>query len=101
MKAAIVSKTSSTQIRRILKKHKIKIVKKNPDLVITNGGDGIILYSERLYPGIPKIALKTSKICRNWDYTPKYLDILLSRTTRGKYKIKSMTKIQANFKNKK
>jgi NAD+ kinase len=37
----------------------------NPDVVITYGGDGMFLIAERVFPGVPKIMIKDSKICNN------------------------------------
>ena len=101
MNVAIVGKTNKKWIIKILKRHKFNIVQKKPEIVISNGGDGTILYSERLYPGIPKLTIKTSKICRKCDYTPKYLEILLDKIKEGKYKIKEMIKLKATTKQKK
>lgn len=101
MKVSIVSKAKNKKLGKSLRKHGFKIVKTNPDLVIANGGDGTILYSERLYPGIPKLALKTSKVCRKCDYTPKHFNILLEKIVKKKYKIIEMTKVEARFKGKK
>ncbi len=100
MKFAIVGRNNNKWIVKLLKKHKFKIVKKNPNFVICNGGDGTILYGERVYPGIPKLAIKTSKVCRKCDYAPKHLDYLLQRIKQGKYRITEMTKIKASFKGK-
>jgi NAD+ kinase len=50
----------------ILKKYKINIVENNPDIIITYGGDGTLLESERLYPNIPKLPIrdvKTAPMC--------------------------------------
>lgn len=100
MKTAIISQNDKKWLIKILKTHGFEIVHKNPDLVIANGGDGTILYSERLYPGIPKVAVKTSKVCRKCDYTPQHFDILLHRIANKKYKIIEMAKVEARFKGK-
>ncbi len=100
MKFAIIGPKNNAWIARLLKKHGFKVVKKNPDIVISNGGDGTILFGERLYPSVPKLAIKTSKICRKCDYTPKHLDYLLQRIKQKKYKITEMMKLKASFKGK-
>lgn len=46
-----------------LSEYGLKLDKKNPDVVISFGGDGTSLYGERVYPGIPRIMIKHSKIC--------------------------------------
>lgn len=45
-------------------KQGFEIVTVNPDVVISYGGDGTLLTSERLYPGIPKLPLRDSLICK-------------------------------------
>jgi len=40
-----------------------KLVKKNPDVVISYGGDGAALYGERVYPGIPRVMIRHSRNC--------------------------------------
>jgi len=100
MRFAIVN-PNGIDINKTLKKEGIKIVKKNPDFVICVGGDGTILLSERLYPSIPKLATKASKICEKCEYTPSQLKAALKLIKEGKYKIKEEKKLEAKFKNKK
>ncbi|HBC85464.1 MAG TPA: hypothetical protein DCZ94_00775 [Lentisphaeria bacterium] len=45
----------------------IDVVKKNPEVIITHGGDGALLGAERKYPGIPKIPIRdirTAPLCK-------------------------------------
>lgn len=100
MKVAVVSQNDRKIIEKLLKKHKFRIVKKNPDVVICSGGDGTILISERLYPSVPKLAIKTSKICRKCDYSPAQLEGILELLKEKKYKIIEEKKIKAEFKGK-
>lgn len=37
---------------------------KRPDFVVSVGGDGTYLYSEREYPGIPKLLIRDQSICQ-------------------------------------
>jgi len=102
MKVKIVSKYKTKKIERILKKFGFKVVKRNPNFVLCYGGDGTILYSERVFPGTPKIIIKVfSSICRKCDYTFDYLEKILKRIVSGKYKIVEENKVVAKFKNKK
>ena len=41
-----------------IERKKIEIVDTNPDLVITHGGDGALLGSERDFPGVPKLPVR-------------------------------------------
>lgn len=47
-----------TDLRRILRRFPFVVVEKNPDLVISYGGDGALLGSEREWPGVPKLPLR-------------------------------------------
>lgn len=40
------------------------IVERDPDFVISYGGDGTLIHSEYSHPGIPKIVLKNNQICK-------------------------------------
>ncbi|MBI2018310.1 hypothetical protein HYS96_01250 [Candidatus Daviesbacteria bacterium] len=41
-----------------------EIVTENPDVVISYGGDGTLLSSEKKYPGVPKLPIRDSLICK-------------------------------------
>lgn len=41
----------------------VKIVQSNPDAVVSWGGDGTILKSEHLYPGVPKLCTRDCAEC--------------------------------------
>lgn len=65
---------------------------KNPDVVISFGGDGTALYGERIYPGIPRIMIKHSKICvkcEEHDFS-KVLKALKEK----RYEIKDQIKVE-------
>lgn len=75
-----------------LTKEGIKNDRKNPEIVISFGGDGTALYSERVYPGKPKFLIKHSKFCQKCKYHDykKVLRLLKKR----KYKIVEMIKLE-------
>lgn len=75
------------------------IVKKNPDFVISFGGDGTVMRSEAQYPGVPKIILKDSKICKLCSPLPN--DEILKKVATGKYKIEKYWKLEAESNGKK
>src|SRR3989344_7279603 len=51
-------------IKPLIIKAGFEIVKSKPDFVISYGGDGTLMQSEHEFPGIPKIILKGSLICK-------------------------------------
>lgn len=59
---AIVSKDKQ-KAARLLKERGLSVVSKNPDMVVAFGGDGTVLLSEYLYPGVPKLGVRNSKHC--------------------------------------
>lgn len=65
MKVALVDKGkySSVNIRKDLVNSGFKLVEKNPNFVISYGGDGTFFIAERKYPGVPKLLIKDSKVC--------------------------------------
>lgn len=62
MKVAVVGRAKEF-IENRLPDYGLKLNKKNPDVVISFGGDGTALLAERIYPSIPRILIKHSKIC--------------------------------------
>jgi len=100
MKVAICS-VEKERLKKILEKHGFQVVTRNPDVVLCYGGDGTILYGERMYPTVPKLAVKTTEICRKCDYGSKSLDSLLEQLKKENYMIIEETKLDAFYKNKK
>lgn len=98
MKAAICS-TDALKVKRILVKNGFNIVKRNPGFVLCYGGDGTVLFAERLYPSIPKLIIKKTKICRKYDYKLKDLNKILKKIKNKKFKLIKKTKLIANYKN--
>lgn len=47
-----------------LKKHGFVIDKLNPELVVSFGGDGAALAGEQLYPGVPRLTVMHSRVCK-------------------------------------
>lgn len=87
--------------KKLFLKHKkdIDIVKDNPDIVVTFGGDGTFFKSEFLYPNIPKVYLKYSRIGKLAN--DKSNEKLISHILKGEYKIEEKTKLEISYKNKK
>jgi NAD+ kinase len=86
-KTVVVSKHDTAYIDTIILEHGFKLDTYNPDFVICYGGDGTILSAERMYPNVPKIILKLSVQCREYDYKLSNLINMLNRIKIGKYEI--------------
>lgn len=100
MRVAVCS-VEKEKVEKALVKHGFQVVAKNPDFVLCYGGDGTILYSERLYPTIPKLAVKTTELCRKSDYSSNSLGHLLDQVKKGNYMIIEEMKLDAYYKNRK
>ncbi|MEI6352782.1 MAG: hypothetical protein WCO35_02505 [Candidatus Nomurabacteria bacterium] len=100
LKVLIVS-DSAEKAKLLFSKHKkdIEIVKKDPDIVVSFGGDGTFFKSEFLYPNIPKLYLKNSYIGKLAHKEPN--DKILDLVVKGKYTIKEKTKLEIIHKDKK
>ncbi len=96
MKVAVVSYYPKAIVREC-KKQGLKIVKKNPDVVIAFGGEGTFLYSEQIYPGIPKFLIGHPRLSKNYEKIPKYIKKIKNK----QYKIEKAMKLEVKFKNKK
>ena len=82
-------------IKPLLEKKGIELVPettKNPDIIITYGGDGSLLGMERMYPGIPKLPIRdarTSPLCPKHSHE-RIIDDLIN----GKLKKFELMKLQ-------
>ncbi len=51
-------------LRKQLPRFGLEEVEEAPEVVITHGGDGTLVGAERVYPGIPKVPIRVSRLCR-------------------------------------
>ncbi len=72
-----------------------EIVTANPEAVISYGGDGTLLYSERTYPGVPKLPIRDSLICKK---CPRHDEnLLLQKLLQGKLNLKEYKKLETTI----
>jgi len=93
-KVLVVFRRDPSEIRKVLAAEGFELVEKDPDFVICYGGDGTVLFSERKFPGVPKLIIKTSRACRMYDYKLNDLRGLLSRIKVGDYQIHAEMKLE-------
>jgi len=86
-------------IEKTLPDYGFKADRKNPDIVISVGGDGTTLYAERIYPGIPKIMVKHSKVCEKCNVDSDDLSKALVALKEKKYKIIEEIKVEGVINN--
>ena len=73
-------------------KSKWEIDDKNPQIVITYGGDGTFLAAERFYPGIPKLILRKNSLCKKCHCGE--LDGIFKRLFEGAYVLQKHKKVE-------
>jgi NAD+ kinase len=93
-KALVVFRRDPSAVRKVLAAEGFELVEKDPDFVVCYGGDGTVLFSERKFPGVPKLIIKTSRACRAYDYKLSDLRKLLVRVRAGDYQIHAEMKVE-------
>ena len=97
MKIAIVGRDSYVvrYYKGVLKRSGF-IYSHKPDVVISLGGDGTLLLSERWYPGVPKLPIRDKSICVNCDWNS--LHSIIKKIKKRKFRIEKKMKLQATAK---
>ena len=86
---------NSKNIEELVKKVGFEKVTSNPDVIISYGGDGTLLSSERKYPTVPKLPIRDSLICKK---CPEHEDeIILRKLIEGKLKLKDYRKLETEI----
>lgn len=94
MKVFLYGKNSQ-DIEDLVKSLGFEVVESDPDVIISYGGDGTLLSSERAYPGIPKLPIRNSLVCKKCaDHGEK---LLLTSLLKGKLQLKEYQKLQTNI----
>ncbi len=100
-KVKVVFRLDPSTVKKVLTAEGFEVVDKDPDFVVCYGGDGTVLFGEREYPEVPKLILKTSRVCRPYDYNPEKLREYLKKIKDGDYRIYSEMKLKTTTKGKK
>ncbi|MEM5793481.1 MAG: hypothetical protein QXY45_03980 [Candidatus Aenigmatarchaeota archaeon] len=99
MKVAIFSKTKlDVDFDKLLGQYGLDLTEKKPDIVLSIGGDGTYLISERNWPGIPKLIIKYKSICNKCETSE--LDSSLKKISEGAYNIIENIKLETRIKRK-
>jgi len=69
---------------------------KKPDVVISFGGDGSLLFAEREFPGVPKLPLRDRSICEKCNEGE--LQDLLGKLAKKRYEVEHHHKLEARVK---
>jgi NAD+ kinase len=79
------------QVLDIVRACGLEIVESSPELVISYGGDGTLMHAEYAFPGVPKVLLKNSAICKKCSRISN--EEVLERVVAGKYRVEEMMKL--------
>lgn len=94
MKIQLFGKNSQN-LESLTKDLQFKIVDSNPDVIISYGGDGTLLSAERQYPGIPKLSMRNSAVCKK---CPSHEEkTVLEKLIAGKLELKNYKKIETSI----
>jgi len=88
----IIFGNNRSAIEPLVKEAGFEIVEKNPEFVVSFGGDGTLMKAEHTWPGVPKIVLKDSMICKKCSVLPN--EEVLKRVRDGKYSVEEMMKLE-------
>ncbi len=96
------NKNSISFVNKEILKFKNLAISRNPDVIISLGGDGTFFYNERKYPGVPKVLVRDESICKlcsiyNLSNIKRVLDFLNKR----KFSLIQVQKIEGICKNRK
>lgn len=79
----------------LVKSLNFEIVTRNPDAVISYGGDGTLLSAERQYPSVPKLPLRNSQICQKCSSHQD--ETMLNKLLEGKLQLKEYKKLMTTI----
>ncbi len=101
MKATVITRDKSAEkrIEQKLLNASFTLCKSTPEIIFIYGGDGSLVCSERLYPGILKVALKGSSTSKTHFYDESLIDTIIKKIKQKDYTIKKHTKLTAKYKN--
>lgn len=84
---------NSDSIRHFFPQFGLEIVDDKPDVIISYGGDGTLLSAERKFPGIPKLPIRDSKVCRKCSLHTT--EVLLEALGKSKIGFQEFPKLEA------
>lgn len=73
----------------------LDLVDDKPDVIISYGGDGTLLSAERKFPGIKKLPIRDSKVCKKCP--PHTTEALLEALSQRRLNFQNFPKLEAKF----
>lgn len=93
LRRIVVLGEEANSILALVRQAGFSVVTESPDVVLTYGGDGLLLHSEREWPGVPKLALRNSRFGKKCE--PRTVEDALARLARGELRASRQSKIRA------
>ncbi len=93
MKVAIVGHNEARAVE-LVERLGFQVVQDAPEFVVSFGGDGTFMKAEHAYPGIPKIVLKDSAVCKVCSVLPN--EEVLKKVKAGSYDIRTLIKLEGS-----
>ena len=98
IKIALVSfEEDRDKVGDIISSSGFRLVEHAPDFVVCYGGDGTVLYSERVYPGVPKICIRKKLGCKTCHYSPEQLPDILEKVEKNEYHLVEELKLRLEY----
>lgn len=94
MKVSLFGKNSDS-IRHLIFQFGLELVDDKPEVIISYGGDGTLLSAERKFPGIKKLPIRDSNVCKKCPHHET--ETLLEALTQGKLNFQEFPKLEAKF----
>lgn len=92
-RVVLISGYDDAHIRALLMETGFLFVDSDPDLVVSYGGDGTLMRAEVAWPGVLKLILKGSKVCKLCNAFPNRE--VLRRVIAGEYTVRDVRKLEA------
>lgn len=92
IKVSLFGKNSDS-IRHFIPQYNLELVDDKPDIIISYGGDGTLLSAERKLPGIPKLPIRDSKVCKKCPHHST--SALLEALGKSKLNFQEFPKLEA------
>lgn len=94
MKVLLFGKNKD-DIMELVKNSGFELVDKDPDVIISFGGDGTLLSAERVHPAVPKLPIRNSQFCHK---CPRHQDKqVLQDLLQGILALKEYKKLHTNL----
>ena len=91
----LLSGKNAKNIEGLVKSLGLEIVTADPDIIISYGGDGTLLSSERDYPKIPKLPLRNSQFCHKCANHED--EVILKKLLKSNLKLKEYRRLETTL----